>query len=373
MLLEEGLDVLQKALTSLLLFKPASASLEGDFQGPVAWGEARKPAKKSAATRSMLLARFNQLCKFAVNFISDCGVEEVEEEVEESSLEAVQGLATALLTMWLDIEAGIHRSGDTLVKGLQDGAGLAGVLLLHLLQSPGLPRRRRISLVRRLDTPQLLPTVEKLFPAAAGREALRLALAQLAAEAGILSSVDSDLVISLYGRLLSKRLFPQGPGQGQHEGPVRHQSYGPWLAERDRCSKVEEVMAARREERGGREAGRLTGEVVRLHDRLTREQLEREREQLCSQHRAAVAWSKLLERQTAPLGSWHRPASQPRSLVLENICGTSGTFLRLRRGHCGLTKDRYFLPGSEHLAEELVPGNLLLSEPETVQIGRAHV
>ena len=48
-LLEEGLDVLQKALTSLLLFKPASACLEGDFQGPVAWGEARKPAKKSAA------------------------------------------------------------------------------------------------------------------------------------------------------------------------------------------------------------------------------------------------------------------------------------------------------------------------------------
>ena len=192
-----------------------------------------------------------------------------------------------------------------------------------------------------------------------------MALAQLAAEAGILSSVDSDLVISLYGRLLSKRLFPQGPGQGQHEGPVRHQSYGPWLAERDRCSKVEEVMAARREERGGREAGRLTGEVVRLHDRLTREQLERERERLCSQHRAAVAWSKLLERQTAPLGSWHRPASQPRSLVLENICGTSGTFLRLRRGHCGLTKDRYFLPGSEHLAEELVPSNLLLSVPET--------
>ena len=56
-LLEEGLDVLQKALTSLLLFKPASASLERDFQGPAAWGEARKPArkpaKKSAATMSM--------------------------------------------------------------------------------------------------------------------------------------------------------------------------------------------------------------------------------------------------------------------------------------------------------------------------------
>ena len=186
--------------------------------------------------------------------------------MEESSLEVVQGLATALLTMWLDIEAGLHRSGDTLVKGLQDGAGLAGVLLLHLLQSPGLPRRRRITLVRRLNTPQLLPTVEKLFPAAAGREALRLALAQLAAEASIMSSVDSDLVISLCGRLLSKQLFPQGPDQGQHEGLVRHQSYGPWLAERDRCNKVEEVMGARREERGGREAGRLTGEVVRLHD-----------------------------------------------------------------------------------------------------------
>ena len=99
--------MLQKALTSLLLFKPASASLERDFQGPAAWGEARKPAKKSAATMSMLLARFNQLYKFAVNFISDCGVE----EVEESSLEAMQGLATALLTMWLDIEARLHRTG----------------------------------------------------------------------------------------------------------------------------------------------------------------------------------------------------------------------------------------------------------------------
>ena len=33
-LLEEGLDVLQKALTSLLLFKSALASLEGDWRAP---------------------------------------------------------------------------------------------------------------------------------------------------------------------------------------------------------------------------------------------------------------------------------------------------------------------------------------------------
>ena len=50
--------------------------------------QARKPAKKSA------IARRNQLCKFAVIFNPNYGVE----EVEESSLEAVQGLATTLLT-----------------------------------------------------------------------------------------------------------------------------------------------------------------------------------------------------------------------------------------------------------------------------------
>ena len=50
--------------------------------------QARTLAKKSA------IARRNQLCKFAVIFNPNYGVE----EVEESSLEAVQGLATTLLT-----------------------------------------------------------------------------------------------------------------------------------------------------------------------------------------------------------------------------------------------------------------------------------
>ena len=105
----------------------------------------------------------------------------------------------ALVNMWLDTDGQHQGSSDILVKGLQDGPSLAGVVILYLLQSPSMPRRQRLALVRKLDGMEIMATVEKLFPSPARKEAFRLALGQLAGEAGLLCSSDSDVVSGSVG------------------------------------------------------------------------------------------------------------------------------------------------------------------------------
>ena len=351
-LLEEGLDSLQKALSPRSIFRPASASLEGDFQGPIS-REPRKVGKRNKKENHQLLARFNQLCKFGVNFISDCA-SAVQLE-EGNSVEALHALSLALLNMWLDTEVQHQGSSDILIKGLQDKFSLPGVVLLHLLQAPTMPRRQRIALVRKVDEMDIVPTVEKMFPTPTRREAFRLALGQLAGEAGLLCSADSDLVINFYGKILGKRLFPKGPGNDDPESPVHHSSFGPWMAEKERCHKVESAKAAERAGEGTADAEKITGEVVKLHDELTRQQLDLERGEQRKKQKATEKWLELVQRQTSPLGPWHNTNAQPDSLVLENISGTSRIFTRLKYGYAGLNDSRFYHPEAEHKSQEVFP------------------
>jgi hypothetical protein len=60
-----------------------------------------------------------------------------------------------------------------------------------------------------------------------------------------------------------------------------------------------------------------------------------------------------VENQTHPHGVWHCKEYEPRSLVLENVTGTSCIFTRLRKGHMGLHKQRYFKEDHKHLHEEV--------------------
>ena len=361
-LLEEGLDSLQKVLSPNSIFRPASACLEGDFQGPTN-REPRKVSKKNKKENHQLLARFNQLCKFGVNFISDSASVQIE---EGNSVEALNGLSMALVNMWLDTDGQHQGSSDILVKGLQDGPSLAGVVILYLLQSPSMPRRQRLALVRKLDGMEIMATVEKLFPSPARKEAFRLALGQLAGEAGLLCSSDSDVVINFYGKLLGKRLFPKGPGHDEPENPVRHSSFRPWTAERERCQNVENNKAMQRAELGTVEAEKMTDEVVKLHDELTRQRLEVERQEQQQSHETSEMWIRLLQRQTSLLGPWHNSSTHPHSLVLENVCGTSGLFTRFQHGYAGLSEARFFLPGWEQKSYKLSPsfGRLNCENPE---------
>ena len=103
-----------------------------------------------------------------------------------------------------------------------------------------------------------------------------------------------------------------------------------------RCQNVENNKAALRTEEGTAEAEKMTGEVVKLHDELTRQRLEVERQEQRQSHEATEIWVQLVQRQTSPLGPWHNSATHPSSLVLENVCGTSGLFTRLQHGYAGL-------------------------------------
>jgi len=93
--------------------------------------------------------------------------------------------------------------------------------------------------------------------------------------------------------------------------------------------------------------------VVAIHDLLSKESLEKVRRQLCRLHEAGGIWKRIVANQTHPLGVWHCKDYEPRSLVLENVTGTSGIFTRLRKGHVGLHKPRYFNDGHKHLCEEV--------------------
>ena len=51
-----------------------------------------------------------------------------------------------------------------------------------------------------------------------------------------------------------------------------------------------------------------------------------------------------MENQTHPFGVWH---------CKENVTGTSCIFTRLRKGHVGLHKQRYFKEDHKHFCEEV--------------------
>eukprot|EP00092_Neocalanus_flemingeri_P032520 GFUD01035369.1.p1 GENE.GFUD01035369.1~~GFUD01035369.1.p1 ORF type:complete len:2027 (+),score=668.98 GFUD01035369.1:647-6082(+) len=352
LLVEESLYTLQKAISSYTIFKP-SHYLDTDTDFVDRTFESFKPEEvkpgSQLASQTILLARFNQLCKFGVNFVTS--------QEESGCLVSEEiGLASSLYSMMIDLECGVSRkkAGDPLVKGLQDGSSLAGVLLITLLQST-MGRKKRTELVRRLDAlPSSVVVLKKLFPSPAQRESFRLCIMSLVSQTVLMDPVDSELVTRFYGKMLTVSLFPDGPGQVEVEDQVRHNTYGPWEAERNRCRVV---MVERRDKIGTSRvelANRFTGEVVATHDLLSKESLEKVRKEMCEFHESGGVLRRMVDNQTHPLGVWHCKDLEPRSLVLENVTGTSGIFTRLRKGHVGLHKQRYFKEGHKHLCE-LVP------------------
>ena len=177
------------------------------------------------ASQANLLARFNQLCKFGVNFVTsqelggDWGL--LPEDV---------GLANSLYLILNNLECDASRKkvGDSLVKGLQDGSSgwAAGVLLVALHQS-NMARGKKTKLVRRLDA---LPNCVLVLK--------KLCIMSLVTQTVLMDPVDSKLVTRFCGKMLTVSLFPDGPGQVGVEEHVRHKTYGPWEAERKRCRTV---------------------------------------------------------------------------------------------------------------------------------------
>merc|ERR1719470_80060 len=100
-------------------------------------------------------------------------------------------------------------------------------------------------------------------------------------------------------------------------------------------------------------SSRFTEQVVSTHDLLSKDNLETVRQALCEYHEAGGVWRRIVENQTHPLSVWHCRDYEPRSLVLENVTGTSGIFTRLRKGHVGLYKQRHFKDGHKHLCEKV--------------------
>ena len=125
------------------------------------------------------------------------------------------GLASSLYSMMIDLECGVSRkkAGDPLVKGLQDGSSLAGVLLVTLLQS-NMARGKRTDLVRRLDAlPNSVLVLKKLFPSTVQRESFRLCIMALVTQTVLMDPVDTELVKRFYGKMLNVSLFPDAwPG-----------------------------------------------------------------------------------------------------------------------------------------------------------------
>ena len=158
------------------------------------------------ASQANLLARFNQLCKFWVNFVTSQVV-----GGDWSLLPEEVGLASSLYSMLIDLECGVSRkkAGDPLLKGLQDGSSLAGVLLVTLLQS-NMARGKRTELVRRLDAlPNCVSVLKKLFSSPVQRESYRLCIMSLISQTVLMDPVDSELVTRFYGKMLTVSLFSE--------------------------------------------------------------------------------------------------------------------------------------------------------------------
>ena len=354
LMVEEALHQLQSKCSDHRLYRPShflnieDCALYSDHQhGPA-------PRKRSDRVGSNLAERFSKLLQFSVNCLSSFEQPIIEEEI---------GLATAIYNMSLELEADMSRKkeSDNLVKSLRDCAALGGVTLLMLIKSE-ITLNSKIGLIRKLDAlSNTLTVIQKLFVSPVERETFRISVISLVSQSLMMDNVDCEMVTRFYGDMLSVSVFPEGPGACEVSEAIYHKSFKPWQAERDRCSS--KLSEKDRQKIGYLRAvsEKLTNIVVHAHDNLMKESLEASRRAMCRSYDSRTTWKSIVENQVHPLGLWHDSNKQPKSFILEDISGTSGIYTRLKPGHCGLTKSKFFksddgdrlLPVQEHFPQLL--------------------
>ena len=291
--------------------------------------------KRSDWVGCNLADRFAKLYKFSVNSLSSVTPPLLDEEI---------GLANGIYNTTIELEQEMSKKklADPLVKCLRDSASLGGPTLLMLLRSD-LSLSNKMGLIRKLDAlPNTIPVIMKLFLTPEERETFRLSVISLVSQSLLLDSVDCEMVTRFYGELLSVSVFPEGPGACEPSEVIRHKTFQPWQAETERCRHKVAERRLKRAEYLESVGEKLTNVVVSAHDNLMKENLDGVRRQMCRSYDSRVVWRNIVDNQTHPQGLWHNPRLHPKSMVLENISGTSGIYTRLKPSHCGLTKSKYF-------------------------------
>ena len=349
--MEEGLFCLQNQTSDYKLYKPSNfLNIEDctnlQYSNRHSAGQRNK---KSEWVGCNLADRFSKLLKFSVNYL--CSLKPEQPMVEEEI-----GLTTSIYNLLLDLELEMSskKENDPLVKCLKDTSSFAGVVLLLLLKSD-ISMSNKISLIRKIDAlPNKIDVVQKLYVSPEERETFRLIVISLVSQTLLMDSVDCDMVTRFYGTILSVSIFPSGPGSSQPLEYVEHKSFQPWMAERDRCSKKVKDKEAKKNKYLHEVTDRYTNSVVGSHDSFMKDSLESIRKGMCQSYDSFMAWKNIVSNQSHPLGLWHDESTQPKSSVLENICGHSGIYTRFKPGHVGLHKSKYFKPDHEDLISPLI-------------------
>ena len=338
--LEEGLYTLQIKASDYRIYRPSHfLNIEdGGVCTDIGHNNTSRQ-RRSDWVGCNLSERFSKLIKFSVNCLSSFVQPILDEEI---------GLFTSIYNMILELEMELSRkkNNDPLVKSLRDNASLGGVALLALLKSD-ISLTNKIGLIRKIDAlPSPLAVIQKLFTTPEERETFRLGVISLVSQSLVMDNVDCEMISRFYGDLLSVSVFPDGPGSSQALDHVHHKTYQPWQAERDRLSLTNDNISRKRSDYLRGVAEKLTNIVVDTHDNLMKASLERMRKSMCESYDSRIAWQNIVSSQTHLLGLWHNETHQPKSLVLENVSGTSGIYTRLKPGHCGLSKNKYFKESS---------------------------
>ena len=338
--LEECLFSLQSQICQARIFTPSHyLNIENWHSHTDASGNKQKLSQKE---RAILADRFKKIVKFAVNSLSSVDLLDVDEEI---------GLVNGLFNMVMELETSSRKKGsDLLVKTLLDDTNLGGILLIMLIRSQ-INLSNKIELIRKLDAvPNTKALVQKFFVSPEERETFRLCVISLVSQSLLLDNVDCELVTKFYGDLLSVEIFPGGPGSVEPLPlqSLRHKTFAPWAAERDRCRQKILSRQTLRAEEAASSAEKFSQQIISCHDTLVKNNLERTRMTLCAAYDAGATWQTIVRNQIHPLGLWHNPTHQPSSLVLDNISGTSGIYTRFRWDHCGLSGEKYFQADHQH-------------------------
>ena len=338
--LEECLFSLQSQICQARVFTPSHyLNIENWHSHSADSTNRQKLSEKEGA---ILADRFKKIVKFAVNSLSSVDLLEVDEEI---------GLVNGLFTMVMELESTSSRKKgkDLLVKSLQDDTNLGGVLLIMLIRSQ-INLSNKIELIRKLDAvPNTKALVQKFFASPEERETFRLCVISMVSQSLLMDNVDCELITKFYGDLLNVEIFPSGPGSVSPLQSLRHKTFAPWAAERERCRQKMLSKQSQRAEDAAATAEKFSQQIISSHDSLVKNNLERTRMTLCEAYDAGATWKRIVRNQIHPLGLWHNSAQQPASLVLDNISGTSGIYTRFRRDHCGLTGEKYFQEDHKHL------------------------
>ena len=333
--IEEGLLCLQSGATEYKLYRPSlylnmeesafqpDHSRQGNRQRRMDW------------TGCNLVERFCRLLLFSVNLTVSFTMPKIDEEI---------GLLKSIFNMVMDLQHDMpkKKNNDQLFKAIKHNERIAGVLLMSLLNSD-ISLANKTQLVRKMDSVgNVISVVKALFPTNRERETFRLAIISLVSRSMLLDGVDSEMVTRFYGDILCVELFPDGPAACNQLESIVHVSYDHWLEERTRHNLKELTVNKSKAEQLTSVCEKLTNSIVICHDALMKRNLESTRQTLCESHEAKLIWSKMVENVAHPLGFWFSPAHQPESLMMEHISGTSGIYIRMKKGFCSGLKDKHF-------------------------------